>query len=57
MPAGLEADQRQSSVLAACLAIFAHKADLRCSSHMTELAAGTANLIIGMQVWFPCNIN
>ncbi|KAL3138059.1 hypothetical protein ABBQ38_005291 [Trebouxia sp. C0009 RCD-2024] len=35
--------------MAACLAIFVHKADLRCSSHMTELAAGIANLIIGMQ--------
>lgn len=47
---GLEAGQKQSSALAACQAICAHKTDLRCSSHMPELATGTANLIIGMQV-------
>lgn len=50
MLTGLEASQRQRAAMAACLAIFVHKADLRCSSHMTELAAGIANLIIGMQV-------
>lgn len=52
MLAGLEAEQRQHAALAACMAIQALKADLKCSSHMTELTAGTANLIISLQVSF-----
>ena len=52
MLAGLEADQRQNAALAACMAIQALKADLRSSSHMTELTAGTANLMISLQVSF-----
>lgn len=52
MLAGLEVDQRQSAALAACVAVQAHKAELRRSSHITELTAGIANLIIGLQVFF-----
>lgn len=50
MIAGLEAGQRQSAALAACVAVQAHKAELRRSSHITELTAGIANLVIGLQV-------
>lgn len=52
MPAGLEVDQWQSAASAACIAVQAHKAELRRSSHITELTAGTANLVIGLQVFF-----
>lgn len=52
MLAGLEAEQMQNTALAACVAIQAHKAELRHSSHITELTAGTANLVIGLQVLF-----
>lgn len=52
MLAGLKADQRQSVTVAACVAIQAHKAELRHSSQITELTAGIANLVIGLQVFF-----
>ena len=52
MLAGLEAEQRQHAALAACVAIQALKADFKRSSHMAELTAGTANLIISLQVSF-----
>ncbi|KAL0036123.1 hypothetical protein WJX79_004331 [Trebouxia sp. C0005] len=46
---GLATDQREAAAHSACSALQAHKAELSQSSHMTELAAGLANIMISLQ--------
>ncbi|DBA78919.1 TPA: hypothetical protein ACH3X1_008798 [Trebouxia sp. C0004] len=46
---GLATEQREAVAHAACSAIRVHKAELSQSSHVTELAAGLANIMISLQ--------